>query len=281
MITTSKKSGSSELAWWTALVIAVVSIFFLLFLYPGGEDGNIYRNIFKSIVDGRSGSDRQVMDLAIITSILVVLCSVALSFVIGVFIGGIQLMPHPLPRFVGALFVETIRGIPIYVMLLFVYFGVKGVMNNSESEMIISLGKQLTPFRSAVIALGVCYGAYMAEVVRAGLLSIPVEEIEAASLEARGGQVFIYIILPQALRTILPAIANECIALLKDSAIVGVVTLVDITRSAQMYGGSTFNYFEAFTALALIYLVLSLVLSRLQRTLEFHFGDAKAHRAGV
>lgn len=239
-----------------------------LYFVGTGED-NAYPNIFKRTLFHRPEAGETILDSPLFRTISVVLAAQAVSFVIGVVVGALQLSRVWILRFIGAFYVEAIRGIPIYVMLLFVYFGVRGATGTQDL---------LTPFKSAVIALGVCYGAYMAEVVRAGFLAIPVEEIEAASLEASSIKVLFYIILPQALRTILPALANECIALLKDSAIVGVITLVDITRAAQMHAGANFRYLEAFTALALFYLVLSLLLSRIQRMLEFYYGDAKAHR---
>lgn len=267
MISTSKKSGSSEAAWWGVLVCSLIGLAWLYFVGTGTD--NSYPTIFRRILWQQPEGSETVLGSALATTAAVVIAAQVLSFFIGIIIGALQLSRVWALRFIGAVYVETVRGIPIYVMLLFVYFGVRAATGTNDL---------LTPFRSAVIALGVCYGAYMAEVVRAGFLAIPVEEIEAAALEARSFQVLLYIILPQALRTILPALANECIALLKDSAIVGVVTLVDITRAAGMYSGSTFEYFEAYLALALIYLALSLVLSRIQRLLEHYFGDAKAHR---
>lgn len=262
-LSNSKQSGSSEAAWWAVLVGALLIIAFMLFLYnPGSGLENPFPTILKRIVDGRRG-DQPWTEMAIVTTVGVVLCAQLLSFVIGIFIGGLGLIPKPLCRFLATVYVEAIRGIPIYVMLLFTYFGLTRVLPEINGESLT-----LSPFTSAVIALGVCYGAYMAEVVRAGIESIPREEIEAGSLEAGTLTVFRYIILPQALRRILPAIANEAIALLKDSAIVGVVTLYDITLAAQVYAGSSFRFFEAFALLGLIYLVLSLVLSRVQRFLE-------------
>ncbi len=252
-------------------IAAIVALYF----FGGGDSSldpprpNPFPLIFSRILDGRS-AQQGITVLAIVTTAIVVLSALAVAFAIGLVVGGMRLLPNPIPRFLGALYVETIRGIPIFVMLLFVYFGVRTALKDIVP---------LSPFASAVLALGVCYGAYMAEIVRAGLLSIPQEEMEAASLEATRFQVLRYVVVPQALRTILPALANECIALLKDSSIIGVVTLVDITRAAQIHASSSFRLFETFSALALVYLVLSLILSRVQRTLEKVYGsEAKALR---
>lgn len=271
MISTSRRSGSSEAAWWAVLILAILTLAALwLGLVPGGfGDGpNPYRRIFQRILDGRSVTQR-IDRVAIATSGLVVLASLLLSLLLGIVVGSLQVVRSRFFRFLGAFYVEAIRGIPIYVMLLFVYFGMRNVISDYVS---------LTPFFCAVLALGVAYGAYMSEVVRAGIMSIPSEEIEAASLEGSPIQVFGYIVLPQALRTILPALANESIALLKDSALVGLITVVDITRAAEIHAGSTFQYLETYAVLAMIYLVLSLLLSRVQRTLERQYGGARAFK---
>jgi polar amino acid transport system permease protein len=228
-------------------------------VYTDQTGANPFRVGLVRILDGRQGDGAPWHQMAIVNTALLLLACMAVSLLIGILVASLQLTRWRVLQFIGRVFVEAVRGIPIYVMLLFVYFGVRSLLRDTVT---------ITPFMAAVASLGVCYGAYMAEVVRAGILAIPPEEIEAASLEGRPHQVLAYVVLPQALRTILPALANECIALLKDSAVVGVITVVDITRTAHIHAGSTFRYFETFSALALIYLLLSLVLSRVQRSLE-------------
>ncbi|MCC5875208.1 MAG: amino acid ABC transporter permease [Candidatus Sumerlaeia bacterium] len=258
------------MAWWAVLILALLTLGALwLGLVPGGFEGeNPYRRIFRRILDGRSASQR-IDRVAILTSFMVVGASLCISLGLGIMVGSLQVVRNRVCRFLGAFYVEAVRGIPVYVMLLFVYFGVRNLVGDYVT---------LTPFFCAVAALGVAYGAYMSEVVRAGIMSIPSEEIEAASLEGTPVQVFGYIILPQALRTILPALANESIALLKDSALVGLITVVEITRAAEIHAGSTFQYLETYAVLAMIYLVLSLILSRFQRTLERLYGGARAFK---
>lgn len=283
MIATSKKSGSSEVAWWAVFLSTLAIITFLLLGYQDAEGTNPFPLIFRRILDGR-GADAPWTEAAIMKTVGIVLASVAVSLIIGIVVGVMQLAHNRFIRFIGTIYVEALRGIPIYVMLLFVYFGLRPIIRTGLQSLDLQIfGYELasiaqSPFWFAVIALGVCYGAYTAEVVRAGILAIAVEEIEAASLEGNRLQVLWHVILPQALRMILPAIANECIALTKDSALVGVVTIVDITRAAQMHSASTYRYFETFFLLALIYLVLSLILSRIQRGLERAYGDVRAHR---
>ncbi|MCC6546428.1 amino acid ABC transporter permease [Candidatus Sumerlaeota bacterium] len=274
MTRSSARSGCSEAAWWTVFIATAIAICAMLFLY-NGDAGNPFPSIFRRTLDGRI-PDQSIMESAIITTVLVIMGGLILSLVVGIFIAIFQLSRFTSLRFLGAVYVETFRGLPIYVTLLFVYFGVRALLKAlplpfeipgitaDEAPFSISL----SPFVSAIIALGCCYGAYMSEVVRAGISAIPPEEIEAASLEAGRAQVYLHVIFPQALRIILPALVNECIALTKDSSLVGAITLIDITRSADIYARSTFLYFETFSALALMYLFISLLLSRLQRTLE-------------
>ncbi|CAN5276388.1 amino acid ABC transporter permease [soil metagenome] len=237
---------------------------------------NPYPAILNRVLDGRQASMRgdafSFLQIALVKTICVVAMSVVLSFIVGVTIAVMQLVRSKILRFAGTCYVEAIRGIPIFVMLLFIYFGLRPMLRfGGESSL-------LNAFWSAVLALGLCYGSYLAEVIRAGILAIPVEEIEAASLEGTKMQVLTFVILPQALRIIMPALANECINLTKDSSLIGVITVFDLTQSAQFYAGSTFRYFQTYAMLALIYLVLSLILSRVQRTLETMYGDSKAHR---
>ena len=252
-----RSSTSSEVAWWAVLATVLLAIG-VLFFYRNEAGELPYRAIFGRIIDGRSQS-QPWHQMAILQTGAVVVASVILSLGLGLVIALMQLTNSVVLRFLGRYYIELIRGIPIYVMLLFVYFGVRMLLKDAVP---------LTAFQCAFLALGASYAAYMAEVIRAGIQAIPPEEIEAASLEGNRVQVLFHVVLPQALRLILPALANECIALTKDSALVGAVTILDITRSAQLYATTTFQYFETFSALALIYLLLSLILSRAQRSLE-------------
>jgi polar amino acid transport system permease protein len=159
----------------------------------------------------------------------------------------------------ASIYVEIIRGIPLLVLLFMVYFGF---------NQFLPPGWKMNAFWAAVLGLCICYGAFMGEAVRAGIQAIPHEEIEAASLEAGRYKVLWYITLPRALRIILPAGANECIALLKDSSVVSILAISELTRSGQEYATSKFLFFETYAMVALIYLALTLMLSRAVRILE-------------
>jgi len=122
---------------------------------------------------------------------------------------------------------------------------------------------------SAIAALSICYGAYLAEIFRAGLQSIPKGQMEAAlALGLSRTQALWRVILPQTIRVILPPIGNEFIALLKDSSLVSILAVSDLLRRGREYASTTFDYLEAYTVVALIYLIMTLFFSRLVGLLE-------------
>ena len=122
---------------------------------------------------------------------------------------------------------------------------------------------QVPPMVSAVIAISFCYGAYMGEVFRAGILSVPKGQTEAArSLGFNRFQTMTLVILPQAMRTILPPIGNECIAMLKDTSLVSIIAVADLLRRGREFASQTFDYFETYTVIALVYLIITLLLSK-------------------
>ena len=108
----------------------------------------------------------------------------------------------------------------------------------------------------AVIALSITYGAYSAEIFRAGIQSVPVGQMEAARSQGLSyGQAMRHIILPQAVRNVLPAIGNDFIAMLKDSSLVSVLAVRDVTQIARLYAGHSFRFPEAYTTLSVMYLI--------------------------
>lgn len=156
----------------------------------------------------------------------------------------------------ASFYTEILRGIPLLVLLFYVYY---------------ALGQYLhiPAFAAAVLGFGLCYGAYMADVFRAGIEAIPKEQGEAArSLGMTPRQSMFQIILPQAMRTIVPAIGNQTLGMLKDTSLVSVLAITDILRVGNEYATRHFNYFETYTYVALTYLILTLVMSRGVLTLE-------------
>ena len=157
---------------------------------------------------------------------------------------------------ISGIYVELIRGIPLLVQLIFIYYAV-GRFFHIEGMV------------AAVIALSICFGAYMGEIIRAGIQAVPRGQTEAATaLGLSRTQVFIHVVLPQTVKVVLPAIGNEFISMLKDSTLVSQLALADILRKGREYISRTFLSLETMLIVALIYLILTLVLSRLVGMLE-------------
>jgi polar amino acid transport system permease protein len=163
---------------------------------------------------------------------------------------------------IATIYVEIIRGIPLLVQLFYIYFGLSGFFN-------LVFGAPLPGIISAIIAMSICYGAYIGEIFRAGIISIPKGQMEAAlSLGLTRRQAMWKIILPQTIKVVLPPIGNEFIAMLKDSSLVSMISVADLLRRGKEHAGANFDYFETFTVIALVYLILTLFFSRIVGIME-------------
>ena len=161
-------------------------------------------------------------------------------------------------------YVEFIRGVPTLVLIFTVAF-----VLIPEGADFLGVDNNVPQNTRAIIALAVIYGAFLAEIFRAGIESIPKGQMEAArSLGMTYGHAMRYIILPQAVRNILPALGNDFIAMLKDSSLVSVLAVRDITQQARLYAGSSFRFRETYLVLTFLYLTMTLTLSLLLRWYE-------------
>lgn len=172
-------------------------------------------------------------------------------------------------------YIEVVRGIPIMVLLLYIAFAAAPAFVIAVNWLGGWFG--LDPWRTrdfpliarAVIALTIAYSAFLAEVFRAGLLSVEAGQIEAAkALGLNGWQRFRHIIFPQAFRTILPPLGNDFIAMVKDSSLVSVLGVSDITQLGKVMAAGNFRYFETYNVVALVYLTMTIALSLILRRLE-------------
>lgn len=176
--------------------------------------------------------------------------------------------PRPL-RWLAVGYVEFFRGIPVLLLLYFLYYGlpVAGQAYGFGNAL------KLAPLTAALLGFGLNYAAYEAEIYRAGIGSIPIGQWEAAaSLGMSRPMCFRRIILPQAIRVILPPMTNDFIALFKDTSIVSVIAVVELTKQYQMVAKSSFKYLEIGLATAALYLVMSVPLGWLSRYLERRWG---------
>lgn len=162
-------------------------------------------------------------------------------------------------RWICDIYITVIRGTPVYVQLLLFYFALLPML----------LGPYNDPLLAGVITFGLNSGAYVAEIVRAGIQSVDIGQTEASrSLGLSSFQTMKSIVLPQAIKTILPALGNEFIVLIKETSIIGVTSLYDLTKWAERISSFTLEMFTPLLFVSLIYLVLVLGLTKLLRVLE-------------
>lgn len=184
--------------------------------------------------------------------------SVGFGLVIGMFVGMAKLSKIWLLKAVASVYVDFIRGTPLLVQIFIIYFAIP-----------LATGVRIDPFIAAITACSVNSGAYVAEIFRAGIQSIDKGQMEAGrSLGMTWVQTMRYIILPQAFKRIIPPLGNEFIAMLKDSSLVSVIGFEELTRRGQMIIARTYGSFEIWMTVAILYLIMTLTISRLVDYLE-------------
>ena len=197
----------------------------------------------------------QVVHWTIIISVLAYL----IALVCGLIFGIARITNNRFIRWLAGAYINVLRGIPLLVLIFFFYFGLGKIIN-------------LDRLVAGVLAVGVCYGAYMAEIFRSGIEAIDYGQHEAAmSLGMTRWQTLRHIILPQSFRIVVPPAANEFIACLKDSSLVSIIGLRELTRAGREYANQYFLDFQTWLMVGLIYLILTLTLTRLVKVLEKKF----------
>ena len=235
------EKGKKEIfsAWRISFFGAIGILIFLVIYSP-----DPYRAIIKFIPDG------------ILRTFQVTVFSILLALVIGLFAGLGRISRIKAINRIATVYVEVIRGIPLLVQIFYIYYALGRIV-------------KIPDIASAVIAMAVCYGAYLGEIIRAGIQAIPKGQMEAAlSLGFSRRKAMRYIILPQTIKIILPPIGNEFIALLKDSSLVSILAVSDLLRRGREFASRTFEYFETLTVVALVYLILTLFFSLLVGIME-------------
>ncbi|MCY2989766.1 MAG: ABC transporter substrate-binding protein/permease [Planctomycetota bacterium] len=204
-----------------------------------------------------------------VVTVGITLASMALAVLLGLPLALMRLY-GPLPlRILATLYVEFFRGIPVLLLLWFLYYGLPTVSEYYGLWFTLKLG----PLQAAILGFGLNYAAYEAEIYRSGIRSIPVGQWEAAAaLGMSPPQTFRRIILPQAIRVILPPMTNDLVALFKDTSIVSVIAVVELTKQYQILSNSSLKYLEIGLATAALYLVMSVPLGYLSRDLEKRWG---------
>ncbi|NLX10588.1 MAG: amino acid ABC transporter permease [Chloroflexi bacterium] len=185
-----------------------------------------------------------------------------LALIIGLFVGLMRVSHNPVIYAISTLYVEVIRGIPLLVILLYAGFVFSPWLRDNTPL-------QLSDEWEAIIGLAFGYGAFVAEIFRAGIQSISRGQMEAArSLGMNYPQSMRYVILPQAVRVVLPPLGNDFIAMLKDSALISVLALPDLLQLGRLHISRTFRAFEGYNTVAILYLLMTLFLSFIVRTIE-------------
>ncbi|PFG29912.1 amino acid ABC transporter membrane protein 1 (PAAT family) [Paramicrobacterium agarici] len=174
----------------------------------------------------------------------------ALSLVLGALVALMRLSPLSVIRAVGAVYVEVLRNTPVLVQIFIVYFGLG------------SIGIRLSALLAGVIALAINAGAYLAEVIRAGLQSVPAGQLEAArSLGLSSTHTFFSVVLPQAFRTVFPPIINQYIDMILASSLLSTIAVNELTSVARIVNGITYETLAIFAFAMLFYLVLTNVVA--------------------
>lgn len=189
--------------------------------------------------------------------------TVFLGMILGSLIGILRLSPSPVLRFLTRCYVDFVRGTPLLVQIFMIYFGLPALARG------LGFTFTLNQWAAAVLTLSLNSAAYIAEIVRGGIQSIELGQREAAeSLGLGSVQTMRYVIFPQALRRIIPPLGNEFITLLKDTSLVAVIGFEELFRRGQLIVAQNFRAFEIYFAVALIYLVLTLISSQAFSYLE-------------
>jgi His/Glu/Gln/Arg/opine family amino acid ABC transporter permease subunit len=231
--------------------------------------------LYRVVADDLYAQVLATLSRGIGITIFVTVVGFALACLIGLMLATASLSRYLLLRQLARFYIEIIRGVPIIVLLLYVAFVLAPAMVAGWNWLSGSLG--FDPIRTrdfsllwrAVVALTIGYSAFLAEVFRAGLQAVDEGQIEAAeALGLNGWQRFRHIVFPQAFRMILPPLGNDFVAMVKDSSLVSVLGVLDVTQAGKVTQAGNYRYFETYNIVALIYLTMTISLSILLRRVE-------------
>jgi len=251
-----------EVPWWL-LAIALLGLLTLWALVA--DQG--YAQIFRALSGG------------VATTLWVTLVAFALASGLGLALALARTSRFRVLRELSTFYVEIMRGIPMLVALFYVAFVGAPAIVDGVNWIIGPLVEQgwLSPMRirdfdftwRAIVALTVCYSAFIAEIFRAGIEAVDRGQIEAArSLGLSPWRTFRFVVGPQALRVILPPLGNDFVSMIKDSALVSALGVQDITQLGKVYSSGTFKFFETYNVVAFLYLTMTISLSLMVRLIE-------------
>lgn len=248
--------------WWgLLLLLAGVAIVF------GISTSAVYQETLRFLWSG------------VLLTLRLTVSAYTLALVFGLIAGLMRVSKRPVLYTVSTLYVEVIRGVPLLVLLIYIAFVAAPVVSEALAGALAALGLPgaaeflrgmvRSDINRAVLGLGMGYGAYLAEIFRAGIESIPKGQTEAArSLGMTYGQAMRHIILPQAIRVVLPPLGNDFIAMLKDSALASAIAVPELTQTGRLLTARTFRALQTYNMVALLYLAMTLIGSLGVRLLE-------------
>ncbi len=258
----------SQLPWWLLAIVFAGSYFVYIIVAD-----DLYYEVFAFLQEG------------VVTTIRVTVTAYAFSITIGMFTGLALVSKNPFVYNLATLYVQVMRGIPILVTILYVAFagvplmveGINAVGNllaqfsllPADNPLVALQNRDISLINRGIFALALSYGAFSAEIFRAGIQSIGRGQMEAAQSLGMGYvQAMRFIILPQAIRSILPPLGNDLIALLKESSLVSALGVRDITQMGKLYSASSFQYLATYNIVAVMYLSMTVILSLIVRATE-------------
>jgi len=197
-------------------------------------------------------------------TMLLALCGLFFACIIGLVFGMMSVLKSKVCRAIAQIFVDIVRGVPMIVLAFFVFFGVPYFFKNVIGRNIL-----LSALTAGTICLALNCGAYMAEIIRAGIQSVDKGQMEAArSLGLTYWKSMFRVVLPQAIRTMIPSIINQFIITLKDTSILSVIGFPELVNSAKNVVAITFKSFETWLIVGIMYLIIITALSKLAKVLE-------------
>jgi len=257
-----------DFPWWmVAIGVIIAATFWLIQVSPDFKDA------FEII---RAG-----LGVTITTTV----CAYSIAVLIGLVVGLGRVSESVVWRNISTIYVEVIRGIPLLVLIFFIALVLIPGLTTALSALgslltdigLEGIGAKLAAIENksipmnarAIISLAITYGAFSAEIFRAGIQSVSKGQMEAARSQGMSHwQAMRHVILPQAIRNVLPALGNDLISMLKDSSLVSILAVRDITQIARLYAGHSFRFAQAYSILCVLYLTLTLVLSLIVKLIE-------------
>jgi polar amino acid transport system permease protein len=244
-----------EFPWWLVTMLLIIAAMAVAIVF-----NEAYREAFTSIFP----IPFQWLD-GIMMTFYLTFGSFIVALVLGLVIGLARVSKNAWMSNVAATYIELVRGIPMIVFIFLVAF----VLVTDFADIIDQPSRAFPNALRGATALSLFYAAFIAEVFRAGIQSVPKEQSEAGrALGLRDRQIMRQIVLPQAVRNMLPALGNDLISLMKDTSLVSVLAVREVTQMARLYAGGSFRFRESYFILAIIYVVLTLTLSLILRWYE-------------